>query len=298
MPGPHRAISGRRHHAVFCHAEDMVADPIGLGQFLQARRRTREPKDAGLPGGGRRRVSGLRREETATLAGVSIDYLIRLEQGRHREPSAEVLSALASALGLGLDERSHLFALAGRHDPYPQRILQRVASPAAARLVERAQPSPAWLLNRVKDILLWNTAAALLLGDPALLPEAERNYVRLTFASRDMWIDDDLVCSDTVAHLRQTALPLEAEAARPLIDKLIQELPEFATLWDRHDVRRSCGSFRAIHHPDFGPLTFTTEIVDIDEGDMHVVIYEPKDDRTRQWSKALPVAGCSRETPS
>lgn len=261
----------------------MTADPVALGEFLRARRAARDPRAAGLPGGGTRRTAGLRREELAALAGLSVDYLARLEQGRHRDPSPEVLAALASALGLDTDGRRHLSGLAGRAGPATVEVRRLAVPEAVGRLVERSSPSPAWLLNRVKDVLRWNRAAVELLGDPAGLPVAERNYVRMVFAPRHPWVAPDAVRADVLAHLRQTTAPAAGDpVVAGVVADLARDLPGFGALWAQQDVTRACRPVRMLDHPVLGRLTFGSELLDAQGGDLHLVVLEPADERTRE----------------
>ena len=152
-----------------------------LGATLRAWRERLSPADVGLPAGVRRRTPGLRREEVAQLAGVSVDYLNRLEQGRGAHPSESVLGALARALRLSTVEHDHLFHLAGSPPPGPGRIRSAVR-PSVLRLMDRFTDLPALLLDAKRDVLAWNASATALLGDFSALPQAERNMAWLRFA--------------------------------------------------------------------------------------------------------------------
>lgn len=165
-----------------------------LGAFLRARRAALDPHRLGLPDDGRlRRVPGLRREELAQLAHVSIDYVVRLEQGRTRQVSRPVLDALADALQLAPDERAYLFTVADVTQAAPARqpAGQRV-DPQLQQLLDGMHDIPAMVLNRRMDVLAWNRGAAALLTDFAALPAPERNLIRLTFlddAYRSLYAD-------------------------------------------------------------------------------------------------------------
>ena len=156
-------------------------DRTELGTALNTWRARLTPTDVGLPAGTRRRTPGLRREEVAQLAGMSVDYLTRLEQGRGPRPSASILTALARALRISVAERDHLFHLAGSAPPRPGRISDAVR-PSLLRLMDRFTDLPAMLLNARADILAWNPLAAALLGDFSALPPAQRNLVWQRFA--------------------------------------------------------------------------------------------------------------------
>lgn len=277
----------------------MTADPAELGAYLQSRRAVRRPRDAGLPDHGRRRTPGLRREELAALAGVSIDYLTRLEQGRHREPSPSVLAALAGALDLDPAGRRHLFGLAGRPDPGPVSTVTTEVPQALRRLVDRALPSAAWVVNRRRDILVWNRAADALWGDLSALPADERNQLRLTFCSpraRSTWTEWEVVARDAVAQLRDiVARAADDPHVTSLVARLSGDSPEFAALWTRRDVARACSPRREVTHPVAGELTFQVELLDAAGGDLQLVLLEPADENSStRWSAhlaATPGAG-------
>jgi transcriptional regulator with XRE-family HTH domain len=152
-----------------------------LGEFLRSRRARLQPESVGLSSYGRRRVPGLRREELAQLAGVSVDYYVRLEQGRAGQPSNEVLDAIARALGLDDDELAHLHDLARptgrrRRPPRPEHV-----RPEVQRLLDALDGVPAVIFGRRMDILAWNRLAAALWVDFGSLPHGQRNVARQVF---------------------------------------------------------------------------------------------------------------------
>src|ERR1700756_4425890 len=154
--------------------------PNGLGDFLKARRAQLTPHQVGLPDtGSHRKVAGLRREEVAQLAAISVDYLTRLEQGRV-QASASVLITLSRALRLDDDQQAYLYELAGK-TPRPRRRPAQKARPAMPRLIGQLTETPAVVLGRRLDILVWNAGAAALYTDSARIPARRRNYVRLLF---------------------------------------------------------------------------------------------------------------------
>ena len=169
-----------------------------LGEFVRTRRARVSPELAGLDVGVRRRVPGLRREELAQLAHVSIDYVVRLEQGRIGRPSSDILEALARALLLDAAERRHLFRLAAASEPTPDGGAGTEVRPGLALLVRSLEPAPAVVLSRRLDLLVWNPTAEALLGPFG----AERNYARLVFgdaATRALHADWDEAARETVA---------------------------------------------------------------------------------------------------
>lgn len=278
-----------------------VANPDAreLGLFLRSRRAARTPQAAGLRGGGTRRTAGLRREELATLSGVSIEYLVRLEQGRHPEPSGQVLSALADCLGLDRAQRRHLFALAGRSDPGPSLAVRTDVPPALLRLLVQVEPDAAWVLNRRRDILAWNRGGSALFNGLEGLPIAQRNQVRLLFGSPagtdTGWSDVDLVQRDTVAQLRSAFTDAAFDpATAALVDEVAQLSPDFRALWEERQVARSCSLRRSWRHPAAGVVRFGTELLDLDGGDLQLVLMQPDELDADRWT--VFVDGWSRRT--
>ena len=162
-----------------------------LATFLRTRRNRLRPADVGLPGGGRRRTPGLRRQEVAELAGISVDYYIRLEQGRGPHPSRQVLSALGRALLLTADERVYLFRLAGESPP-PAAVPSRQISPGIRNLLDSMPETPAYVVDAKYDVLAWNSLAAHFIGDLSGVPEPDLNMIRWMFrlpATATPWTD-------------------------------------------------------------------------------------------------------------
>lgn len=235
-------------------------DPRALGKFLKARRAQLDPEDCGLPeADAPRRVAGLRREEVAQLAAISVDYYIRLEQGRVRA-SAPVLATLVRALRLDGDQQSYLYELAGRTDDRPRRRppVQQVR-PAMRRLLDQLDGTPALVLGRRLDILAWNQAAAALYTDFAGIPADRRNYLRLMFTDPEIrkmhreWSHD---ARDAVAALRMAAA---ADPDDPELDGLVAELSardaDFRTWWAEHRVNSATYGTKQYRHPLVGDLT-------------------------------------------
>lgn len=244
-----------------------------LGRFLRSRRERVAPELVGLPVGARRRVPGLRREELAVLVPVSADYLVRLEQGRVERPSPDIVDGLARALLLDDAERRHLFRLAGASEPVAAGAGTQVR-PGMALLVRSLDPSPAVLLSRRLDLLVWNAAAGALLGPFG----AERNYARLVFgdaATRALHADWESAARETVAILRFAAArhPDDTE-----LDDLVSELRATDTRvdgwWDAHDVVQKRHGTKHYVHPQVGDLSLHYEaLVLADDGDQILTIY-------------------------
>ncbi|MEV6975574.1 helix-turn-helix transcriptional regulator [Kitasatospora sp. NPDC093806] len=236
---------------------------ISLNEFLRTRRSRLRPEDVDLPDfGGRRRVSGLRREELAQLAGVSVDYYTRLEQGRVGNPSDAVLDAIARALRLDAEESGHLHRLA-RTRPDRTRWARAASAPQQvrpmmARLLAGLTDVPALVMGHRMDVLAWNRAGALVLGDYGALPPAERNIARITFldpGSRDLYADWATCARETVAflHLEAGRRPDDPKLAE-LIGELSMRSEEFRRWWAEHPVRDKTSGRKVFHHPLVGTL--------------------------------------------
>ncbi|MFI6044087.1 helix-turn-helix domain-containing protein [Nocardia sp. NPDC051321] len=249
--------------------------PGPLGDFLQARRARLRPEDVGLrETGPRRRVSGLRREELAQLAGVSVSYYARLEQGMSRGASAEVLDAVARALLLDDHERAHLDRLAdaARHLPRVRRPRPEKLADETRDLLRAVDGVPALVLGRRTDVLAWNTLGhALLAGhldlhspdDPARRP----NMSRLVFLDphcRELYADWKRKARAVVGNLR---IAVGKHPDDPLLAELIGELtmksPEFVTLWGDHRVTPCDAASYELHHPVVGAMTVTQQTLSI-----------------------------------
>lgn len=232
-----------------------------LGDFLRARRNRLRPADVGLEPGGRRRVTGLRREELALLAGLSTDYYQRMEQGREVRPSDAVLDALAGALALDDEERRHLFTLAhAARRPVPVPVVRtpdRV--PESTRRLLRVMDTPAVVLGRHLDLLAWNDGAEALLGSPEDHPPDRLNMLLLMF-------DDALTGQRTCADWERQALDyigmmraaVATDPTHPRATAIVGELTirsaEFRRLWARHDVRGSVSGTKTFRVPEVGDI--------------------------------------------
>ncbi|MFF9623869.1 helix-turn-helix domain-containing protein [Streptomyces griseosporeus] len=231
-----------------------------LGAFLKARRAQLTPQECGLPeANSGRRVAGLRREEVARLAAISVDYYTRLEQGRVRA-SAPVLATLTRALRLDEDQQTYLYELAGRSDDRPRRSRpgQR-PRPAMRRLLEQLTHTPALVLGKRLDILAWNQAAVALYTDFSAVPPDRRNYVYLLFtdpAFRGMHRDWEHDARDALAALRMEAAadPDDARLAG-LIGELTVRDADFGTWWAEHRVVTAAHGTKQYRHPVVGDLT-------------------------------------------
>ena len=248
--------------------------PKELGDFLRARRARLRPGDAGLPPSpGIRRTPGLRREETAALAGVSIDYYIRLEQGKETNPSGPILDGLSRALRLNEEETAHLYALANHAAGRTARGATpavREVRPGVLQLLKTVRPCPAYVLTRTSDLLAANPEALALFVGLADRPPEQRNTVRYTFfhpAARDLFADWNRAAETTAAHLHTLAAETPTDPAlMALITELLDGSPEFAQLWHRHDVRQRRGQPKTFRHPHIGELALTNEVLHLPDG--------------------------------
>ncbi|OXY91274.1 helix-turn-helix transcriptional regulator [Streptomyces diastatochromogenes] len=235
-----------------------------LGTFLRAHRNRVTPEEAGLPvGPGLRRTPGLRREELATLAGVSVDYYVRLERGKETNPSPSVVDALARALRLHPAEHAHLRELvvrgAGRAAVETDSLPARTVRPGTELLLENLRPFPAYVISRTMDILACNPGGLRLFAGMADWPANRRNVVRYVFlhpAATKLFDDWDEQLRAVVGRLR-ALYSLEPDAAdlTELVGELLDKSPEFADLWERYDVRWHTHGSKTFHHPEVGDLT-------------------------------------------
>ena len=262
-----------------------------LGRLLRSLREAVRPGDVGLPEGGRRRTPGLRRAELATLAGVSVDYLVRLEQGRDTRPSAQVLSALADALRLDADDRmrlGHLSSLPHKRDLYrPPGSPASTVRPSVRALLDGLEPTPAYVVNRVADVLAWTPAFRRLAEPLGLFDcEARINLVRFTFGhprAREVFPDWALVADDQVDTIRSVGCPTDHDpAVRDLVDELtLAGGAEFTDRWARHPRFRVRPGVARITHPDVGELRLDQEVLQLSDADgQHLNVLLAADDRT------------------
>ncbi len=244
-----------------------------LGEYLRARRELVDPADAGLRVTGVRRTPGLRREEVATLAGISADYYLRLEQGRDRNPSAQVLEALARVFGLDATATQYLLGLSAAR-PAPRRRPRREVVPAGIRQLLDALALPAFVESRLFDVLAANRLATAL--SPSI--RVGENRLRSMFLAedeRDLYPDWEQAIGGMVAAFRAS---LGTDASDPRIAQLVGELSlaseEFRRLWARHDVKALAGAPVRMRHPQVGMLELRREKLAIgDSGGQLLVIY-------------------------
>lgn len=266
-----------------------------LAQFLRSRRERLSPEQAGLRVSGRRRTPGLRREEVATLAGVSIDYLVRLEQGRDTNPSTDVVAALAEALQLDGDESRHLLALAAHSaSPHLEQFcpatprLDVGVPPTVQVLLDQLDPTPAFVIGPLADVIASNAAWRTVVAPLGLLEVP--NLLRHQFLhpdARTTYPDWDRTADAQVARFRTAHRQLAQE---PAFQELLAELlavPEFAERWAAHPVTPERRGSGCVHHPDVGDLHLTFEVLRLADDDQELVTWLPDDDATARAIERL-----------
>ena len=250
-----------------------------LAIVLRRARNRLATAEVGLPVGERRRVRGLRREEVAMLAGVSVDYVVRLEQGRGPQPSPQVLTALGRALRMDVDERNELFTLAGHAPPRPGTI-NEVVRPSVLRLLDRLADLPAVVVSAKSDLLAWNAQFAALMGDWSQVPVRQRNLIWQRFlgahAGRVAVNSDERGPTDA-----QSAAALRAALAKyprdPGLLDLVAELrtgsAEFERLWHEGGAAPWRSHTKTVDHPSLGPLRLDCDSLHLPDADQTVIVY-------------------------
>jgi transcriptional regulator with XRE-family HTH domain len=279
-----------------------MPDRPALAEFLRARREQLRPADVGLPSTGRRRTPGLRREELATLAGVSIDYLIRLEQGRDTNPSTAVLTALATALRLSDDERVHLFKLAaitGHPElcPYSVGLVNEVA-PNVRELLDRLHPTPAFVAGPASHVLAWNPAWEAVVGPLGMLDEHAPNLAQYVFfdpRSREAYLDWDVAATEQVSQLRAARVRIGPSPGLEAMLERLQKVPEFASRWSAHGVAEKRRGEKRLVHPEVGELRLAFEVLLLPhDGEQRLITWLAADVETARALSALTTGGSSR----
>ncbi len=214
-----------------------------LGHCIRAWRDRLDPGAAGLSAGPRRRAPGLRREELAGLAGLSVDYLSRLEQGRATSPSPQVLAALARALRLTDEERRHLYPVAGQAPPGSGTV-DRHITPGVQRMLDRLDEMAVVVFDAIWDLVAWNPLGAALVGDLEALSGRDRNLVWRQF-------------NGGVSRFRRS----DSYNAR------------FEALWARRPVAMRTASRKTIDHPEVGPITVDCDVLSVQGNQLRLVVY-------------------------
>jgi transcriptional regulator with XRE-family HTH domain len=250
-------------------------------EFGQAVRRWRDrvpPEAAGLPLGGQRRVPGLRREELALLAGISVDYITRLEQGRATNPSEQVIEALARALRLSGAERAHLFQLGGLQPPGPDSVPASL-TPSVQRLLDRMTSTPVAVFDATWTLLLANPPYAALMGDPSGWRGHQRNAVWRNF----LGLNDRVRHTPQSRRALQTALVADLRAAtarypadqrlKRLVAELLVHSDRFAELWETGIAGHHEAARKTIDHPHAGAVTLDCDVLTVAGSDLRIMVY-------------------------
>jgi transcriptional regulator with XRE-family HTH domain len=270
-----------------------------LGTFLRRRRERLRPLDAGLPTGPRRRTPGLRREEVAVLAHISTEYYARLEQGRAPRPSARVLASIAAALRLTDAESDHLYVLAGT-DPARARLHRRDVRPSILALLERLPQTAAFVTSAAFEVLAWNDLAAALMEDFAGLAPRQRNLARRAFLGPALANAPLYGVSDLAGFRHHVVMSLRSALARypsdPVLAGLVGELraqsPDFARLWELHDVQPAPTLTKTFRHAVVGEITVDCDSLALTDCDQHLVLYSaPPGSRDAEALALLSVWG-------
>ncbi|WP_327064470.1 helix-turn-helix domain-containing protein [Kitasatospora sp. NBC_01302] len=257
-----------------------------LSEFLRARRALVRPEDHGMPAGARR-TPGLRREEIAVLAGVSTDYYMRLEQGRERNPSPQVLRALAAALLLRGEEAAYLRALVDPPQPGRPKPAREYAGPQLVSLLDTWADTPALVYGRYLDLLALNSLGEALfcwLGSETSLITA----MFLDPAARDFYRDWAVVAQGCVAALRAANPTADDQRLQELVGELSVRSHDFARMWARHEVRAKTASVKRFHHRLVGDLTLGFETFSVNSAPgQHLVVYRAEPGTAAERSLAL-----------
>ncbi|MEJ1181646.1 MULTISPECIES: helix-turn-helix transcriptional regulator [unclassified Pseudarthrobacter] len=257
--------------------------PAAMGNFLRKRRAALTPADVGLMDYGTRRVPGLRREEVAMLAGMSVTYYARLEQGQHLNASDAVVDSLARALALTEVERKHLADLSGhkRRTPKASRNRPDQVRPGTKRLVDSMGPVPAVVLGKRTEVLAWNQAGHRLVAShldfyaPGI-PSERPNLTRMLFldeATRSLYPQWRAEASRAVASLRLLSGRFADDAGlAALVGELTLKSPDFATMWAEHPVENCMSGHKALNHPQLGALELGFEVLTMPDDSGHRIL--------------------------
>ena len=252
-----------------------------MSEFASVLRSWRErvsPADVGMPAGAGRRAVGLRREELAALAGVSVDYIVRLEQGRATNPSSQLLRALAIALRLDDQERDHLYRAAGVAPPTAA-VVPRHIGAGVQRIVDRLGDVPLAVFSATHDILLWNPLWAAINGDPSRYVGLERNLVWRHFTSGHEGVEfdeqhEEEFASDLAADLRAAVgrYPRDRDLIE-LVSRLRADSPEFERRWAEAKVAEHRSSRKTVTNTPVGPITIDCDVLTAPGSDLRIVVY-------------------------
>jgi transcriptional regulator with XRE-family HTH domain len=249
-----------------------------LSDFLRKRREALQPEDVGMPRGRRRRTPGLRREEVAALASMSADYYSRLEGGRGPQPSVDMLGAIARALRLTLEERDHLFLLAGHGTP-PRTTRACHVDPGMLRILDRLHDTPAMLMNRCGEVLAQTPAHVAFAGEQTNFEGMERSEIYRWFVhpeTRTLYAEPELTTHSKllVSMLRTVATVDGPKSYSASIARALQKAsPEFAAIWDAHEVVVAHSRTKRFRHPVVGDLELYCELIDNRDEQQTLIVF-------------------------
>ncbi|ASR37582.1 XRE family transcriptional regulator [Prauserella marina] len=253
-----------------------MIDRAGLAEFLRSRRESLQPEDAGLPRGQRRRTAGLRREEVATLCHISTDYYSRLERQRGPHPSEQMIASIAQGLHLSLDERDHLFRLAG-HNPPARGAISEHISPGLLRIFDRLTDTPAEIVTELGEALRQTPPAVALTGDTTRYTGPARSIGYRWFTDPDTRAlyhpDDHALHSRVFASGLRKLVTLRGPESRAahLLDLLLAGSEEFRGVWNEHEIGVAYNGVKRYVHPEVGALELTCQTL-LDPGQSHLLL--------------------------
>jgi transcriptional regulator with XRE-family HTH domain len=251
----------------------MVIDRSGLAEFLRRRREALQPEDVGLPRGRRRRTSGLRREEVAALCHMSTDYYARLERARGPQPSEQMIASIAQGLHLSLDERDHVFRLAG-HNPPPRGEVGEHIGPGLLRILDRLHDTPAEIVTELGETLRQTPMSVALTGDLTAYTGPARSLGYRWFtdpAARRLYAaEEHPFLTRMFASGLRGVVTLRGPGSRAahLADLLLAQSEEFRQVWDDHEVGLRPREVKHFEHPELGALELTCQTL-LDPGPSH-----------------------------
>ena len=272
-------------------------DRAQLADFLRRRREVLQPEDVGLRRGSRRRTSGLRREEVAALCDMSVDYYSRLEQSRGPQPSEQMLAAIARGLRLTLDERDHLFRLAGHTAPV-RALRSEHVSPGTMRVLDRLADTPAQVMTELGETLAQTPAARALFGDETRYEGFMRSVGYRWFvdpSARNVYPTEDhaMHSREFTADIRRVYAKYGARSrAGAIVDALLAESAEFATLWEAHEVRSTHAREKRVQHPEVGVMELQCQfLIDPEQGQTLLVLTATPGTESHELLQLLSVIG-------
>ena len=287
-------------------------DDETFGTALRRWRDRLSPASVGLPDHGTSRAAGLRREELGSLAGLSVDYVVRLEQGRASTPSAQVVGSLARALQLTTAERDHAYRLAGLLPPPPGTISPHIP-PAMQRVFARLSDVPVGVFSADWTLLTWTAQWAALIGDPSERTREQRSLIRAVFTEGASGLSswpvrhgDDGLPAALVADLRTAVVDFpHDDHLQSLVREMRSTSTEFSLLWDEGRVGKHVSSLKTIEHPLVGDVTCSCDVMTAPGSDVRFVIYtaaegspdQEKLEFLRVTGGRSPVAGPAADAP-